>query len=476
MLFNSYTFLGFYAIVYLAYLASGKRVGTQNVLLLVASYVFYAAWDYRFLGLILLSTGVDYFAARRIDDSQSFTSRKTWLMLSLAVNLGVLATFKYLGFAIESFCQLTGFFGLPLSPTLAEIVLPVGISFYTFQTLSYTIDVYRGRVPACRDLLGFSVYVAFFPQLVAGPIERATHFLPQVLHKRRIRRVDLAIGTQFVVLGCFYKVVLADSVAPMVDQFYVSPSRYGASVAWLANIAFAVQIYGDFAGYSLIARGISRWMGFRLMSNFRQPYLATSPRDFWNRWHRSLSMWLRRYLYFELGGNRFGLAKTCRNLMITMLLGGLWHGASWNFVLWGVYHGALLIGVHAWNACRSTSRSPTHSRSIRAVARVFQIALMFVLTLIGWTLFRCESFMQIRETFSVLFASRFWDPRWISFAIPTLTALSIMLSIDIWREATQSELVFLRAPVIVRWSLYVFMILSVISVGFRPTTFLYFQF
>lgn len=485
MLFNSYTFLVFYAIVFVAYVLLSRKVSSQNVLLLVASYVFYAAWDYRFLSLILLSTLVDFFAGLRIENGTD-RSRKRWLISSLVVNLGVLAMFKYFDFAVESFCQLTAMFGIGLSVSVAEIILPVGISFYTFQTLSYTIDVYRGRVSACTNLLGFAVYVAFFPQLVAGPIERATHFLPQVLGTRKIRRLDLAIGAQFVLLGYFYKVVLADSIAPMVNQFYASPERYGGAIAWLSNLGFAIQIYGDFAGYSMIARGISRWMGLRLMANFRQPFLATSPRDFWTRWHRSLSQWLRHYLYFELGGSRLSFIVTCRNLMLTMLLGGLWHGASWNFVIWGGFHGSLLVGQHAWMMF-SPARDTEHSAQLRPdhghadnwsnrILELVKILATFVLMLIGWTLFRCESFSDINVIFSCMFATPLADTRWMAFAAPITMAFAIMLSIDIWKEKRNSELVFLRAPVMVRWSIYSMMVFSLLSVGFRQTSFIYFQF
>ncbi|MAI70547.1 MAG: membrane-bound O-acyltransferase family protein [Rhodopirellula sp.] len=485
MLFNSYTFLVFYAVVFVAYVVLSRKTLAQNLLLLVSSYVFYAAWDYRFLSLILLSTVVDFFAGLRIEKGTE-KARKRWLIASLVINLGVLAMFKYFAFAAESFCQLTALFGVGLSVPMAEIILPVGVSFYTFQTLSYTIDVYRGRVSACTNPVGFAVYVAFFPQLVAGPIERATHFLPQVLGARKIHRVDLAIGAQFVLLGYFYKVVLADSIAPMVNQFYASPERYGGSIAWLANLGFAVQIYGDFAGYSMIARGISRWMGFRLMANFRQPFLATSPRDFWTRWHRSLSQWLRRYLYFELGGSRFGFTRTCRNLMLTMLLGGLWHGASWNFVIWGGFHGSLLVGQHAWMVVRP-ARATEHSGQARLghvhsgkwsskILQIAKILLTFALMLIGWTLFRCESLSDITVTFSLMFAAPLADPRWMSFAAPIGTAIAIMLAIDVWKEKLKSELVFLRAPVMVRWSVYSMILFSLLSVGFRPTSFIYFQF
>lgn len=473
LFFNSHTFLAFYALIYVAYMATSKRLRIQNLVLLAASYVFYAAWDYRFVGLIILSTTVDFLVAKRMEQTRQPARRRAWLTLSLVVNLGLLATFKYLGFAAESFSQLAGLLGIRMSTWTTEIILPVGISFYTFQTLSYTIDVYRSRIRACTDPLGFAVYVAFFPQLIAGPIERASHFLPQVLRPRSVGRAEFAIGGQFILLGYFYKVVLADSIAPMVDQFYMSPDRYGGSIAWLANIGFAIQIYGDFAGYSLIARGISRWMGFRLISNFRQPFLAQSPRDYWSRWHRSLSLWLRRYLYIELGGNRFGLAKTLRNLMITMSLGGLWHGASWNFVFWGIYHGLLLMIQHWWISMRHTVRQADRFSFVPLTARA---VATFTLMLIGWTLFRCESLSQVAEVFRIMFTKSLYDPRWLSFAIPIGSALAVALSMELWREIQASELVLLRAPPLLRWSLYAMCFFSVLAVGFRPTSFIYFQF
>jgi D-alanyl-lipoteichoic acid acyltransferase DltB (MBOAT superfamily) len=473
VLFNSYTFLVFFAIVYLCYLATQRSVRLQNALLLVASYVFYGAWDWRFLGLILLSTAVDFIAASRIEDASTSTERRTWLTVSVIANLGVLAFFKYLDFALDSFRELAGLVGLEISQRSLGIILPVGISFYTFQTLAYTIDVYRRRIPACRDPLGFALFVAFFPQLVAGPIERATHLLPQMLRPRTIRRVDMAIGLQFVVVGYFLKVVLADSVGPLVDQYYANPQRYAGSIAWIANLGFAVQIYGDFAGYTLIARGTSRWMGFRLMSNFRQPYLAISPRDFWSRWHRTLSLWLRRYLYFELGGSRFGFRKTCRNLMLTMLLGGLWHGASWNFVLWGLFHGSILVIEHAW---RARSSRAAETGDVGLGRRCLQTVGMFVLTLFGWTLFRAESAAQIGQVLASMFSTPFMDVRTMAFAQPIALSLALILVLDVWQERSGSELVLLRAPRGVRVTIYTMMLLSVIAVGFRPVTFLYFQF
>lgn len=535
MLFNSYTFLAFYAVVYLSYLLIRHR-RAQNLLLLAASYVFYAAWDPRFLSLILLSTLVDYVAAIRIEslshvDAVSSSrgrmppgrSRLCWLLASLVTNLGVLAAFKYLGFASESLGEILGWVGLQASFPLMQIILPVGISFYTFQTLSYTIDVYRRRIPAERDLFDFALFVAFFPQLVAGPIERAAHFLPQIKRARQIRRTDLGIGLQFVLVGYFAKVVVADSVAPIVDQVFANPQRYSGAVVWSGAVGFAAQIYGDFLGYSLIARGISRWMGFRLVSNFRQPYLATSPRDFWHRWHRSLSFWLRRYVYFELGGSRCGALATYRNLLVTMVLGGLWHGAAWSFVLWGLYHGMLLVIEHVWRSLMPRGKTPypvplasgtegeeaesaakrpdspqskqsfparqaaaVHHRPADSAALLryafgplvhsAKVAITFLLVLIGWVLFRCESVGEIGVVFGRMFASSDGVDEPAAYALPILAALSVLMLFDVWRERNHSQLVLLRATLAVRWSVYVFLILCIVTVGFRPAAFLYFQF
>lgn len=322
--------------------------GRQRIyFLLAASYVFYGAWDFRFLSLIVISTLTDFWVSRGMERS-SKVQRRRLLWISLAVNLGVLGFFKYWGFFVESAGALLARVGLEPNLPVLRVILPVGISFYTFQTLAYTIDVYRGRIPASNDLAVFGLFVAYFPQLVAGPIERAERLLPQLADTNRVgSRDDLAAGAWLVGRGLFRKIAIADGVAPFVQTAFADPSAQGRLGLIVGAIGFAIQIYGDFAGYTDIARGSARLMGVTLVENFRQPYAARSITEFWRRWHMSLSAWLRDYLYIPLGGNRLGRRRTYVNLMVTMLLGGLWHGAAWTFVLWGALHGVYLA-VERW--------------------------------------------------------------------------------------------------------------------------------
>lgn len=385
MLFNSWVFVLFFILVYLLYLRLGDR--GQNWVLLIASYIFYGAWDWRFLGLLALSTVVDYCCGLWIAGARSAAVRRGILIVSMSVSLGILGFFKYCDFFIENFAALLHMLGLATSLHTLNIILPVGISFYTFQTMSYTIDVYRGQMPPCRRLSDFALFVSFFPQLVAGPIERATNLVRQVEHERVLNWPQVRSGLWLLVQGYFLKVVVADNAAPIADAAFNAPAATGGT-ALLGIYAFAMQIYGDFAGYSSIARGLAKLMGFELMVNFRQPYLAVSPSDFWQRWHISLSTWLRDYLYIPLGGNRSGPAQTYRNLMLTMLLGGLWHGAHWRFVIWGFYHGLLLVLFRRLSYRRPAGAHVDWLRPLRVIA-------FFQLTCVGWLIFRCNSIEQI---------------------------------------------------------------------------------
>ncbi len=302
------------------------------------SYLFYAAWDWRFLGLIVFSTLLDYAAGLGIAAAHSQNRRRAWMLASVVGNLGVLGFFKYWNFFQENAAVLLNAIGLAPSSFTLTVLLPVGISFYTFQTMSYTLDVYARRMDPTRDLAAFAAYVAFFPQLVAGPIERARHLLPQFQTPRRITADALQRGVDLIAWGLFKKVVVADQLAPFVDAAF-GVERAHIALTAAATVAFGFQIYADFSGYSDIARGLARVLGFELMVNFNRPYIAKSLREFWRRWHISLSTWLRDYLYIPLGGGRATPPKTLRNLLITMALGGLWHGAAWHFALWGVWHG-----------------------------------------------------------------------------------------------------------------------------------------
>ena len=341
MIFSDAEFWRFFAVVFLLYAILPHR--GQNWLLLGASYVFYGAWDWRFLGLLMFSTTADYGIGRALEASRDPVLRQRIVILSVMMNLTFLGFFKYFNFFTQSFIDLAQGLGFQPDPFTLSIALPVGISFYTFQSMSYTIDVYRGDLKPCRNFFDFALFVAFFPQLVAGPIVRATHLLPRVLAPRVLSWEDMGRGAVLCLTGLIKKIVIADGLAPLVDTVYGGGSAdpTGAQVAF-ATWAFALQIYCDFSGYTDIARGVAKILGFELPVNFAQPYFATNPQEFWRRWHISLSTWLRDYLYISLGGNRGGRVKTYRNLFLTMLLGGIWHGAAWNYVLWGAYQGGLL--------------------------------------------------------------------------------------------------------------------------------------
>lgn len=383
MLFNSYTFIGFFGLVLLLYYGTSSWTMRKTVLL-VASYAFYAAWNPPFVALLWLSTVVDWFAAKGIQNARTAWGRRAGLIVSLAVNLGLLAFFKYGTFLVENFLALSHAIGLDIALVKPSIVLPVGISFYTFQTLSYTLDVYRRRMAPSGSFLDYSLYVTFFPQLVAGPIVRAVDFLPQCQEPKGFDGRNLGWGLSLMVLGLFEKVAVADGLlAPIVEKVYDGANHPDFVSAWSGTLAFAGQIFCDFAGYSTCAIGAAMCLGFQLCDNFKFPYAAIGFSDFWKRWHISLSSWLKDYLYIPLGGNRTGAHRTYVNLIVTMLLGGLWHGASWTFVVWGGLHG-LYLAVE-----RAVKQLPT------TVARMPRIVLAFgtfLLVCIAWVFFRADTF------------------------------------------------------------------------------------
>lgn len=380
MLFVEPLFFLFFAIVFAIYWAVQSLV-LRKSLLLVASYIFYAAWDWRFLSLILISTAVDYFVALRMQKTPSLGRRKAWLMASLIVNLGMLGFFKYFNFFTEGAEDLLALFGATVNQTTLSIVLPVGISFYTFQTLSYSIDVYRGKLKAEKNPLDVALFVAFFPQLVAGPIVRAIDFLPQ-LHVRKHWH-DIAFKACFLLfaIGFFKKACVSDNIAYYVDLIFENPDGYTSLALATGTFLYAIQIYCDFSGYTDMAIASAGLLGFTLPKNFNAPYLATNIIEFWHRWHISLSTWLRDYLYISLGGNRHGELKRYRNLMITMLLGGLWHGAAWTFVFWGFLHGTGLSFNHM-----------LHKISTFKITPVIGILLTFTFTCLCWIFFRAPDF------------------------------------------------------------------------------------
>ena len=386
MNFISYVFAIFLIIVFATYWCLPRS--RQNVLLWAASYVFYGWWDWRFLSLIFLSTVVDYSCGLALGRISAPRSRKIVLSLSLITNLGLLGAFKYYGFFVESLSSVFEACGWSPSFTVLQIVLPVGISFYTFQTISYTVDVYRQKLKPTRSFTDFAVYVSFFPQLVAGPIERGTNLLPQVTGSRAFSAERFHDGLMLIATGFLRKAVIADNMAMIVNAIFAEDvSTLTAPQLLLGTYAFAWQIYGDFSGYSDIARGTAKLLGFELMVNFRQPYFASGPSDFWRRWHISLSTWLRDYLYIPLGGNRHGPSRTYRNLLAVMLLGGLWHGAAWTYVFWGGIHGLWL----AVDRLLGHGPSKAVADAPRLLTRVAKITGTFHLVCLGWLFFRVDS-------------------------------------------------------------------------------------
>jgi alginate O-acetyltransferase complex protein AlgI len=391
VLFNSFEFLAFFAAVLAAYLALSRWHRGQNLLLLAASLVFYGWWDWRFLGLMLAAISVDWAVALAVAASDDPRRRKRLLLVSLVTQLTILGCFKYLGFFVASLTRALGSLGVAVHAPTLELVLPVGISFYTFQSIGYAIDVYRRALPPVRRWTDFALFISFFPQLVAGPIERATHLLPQILKPRAVTWTHIHTGLFLINVGIFKKVVLADNLALLADEIFNHHTRYQGLDLAVGALAFTFQIYCDFSAYSDIARGVAKMLGFDLMVNFRLPYFAVSPADFWRRWHISLSTWLRDYLYIPLGGNRHGEWCTYRNLALTMLLGGLWHGAAWNFVLWGAFHGLILIVYRLAEQARA-NKPPL---PLAALTLPLRVLAMFALTVFGWILFRARSLDQL---------------------------------------------------------------------------------
>ncbi|MES2506002.1 MAG: MBOAT family O-acyltransferase [Verrucomicrobiota bacterium] len=472
MWFNSFGFWLFFALVALVY--SRLRLAGQNRWLLAASYFFYACFDWRFLSLIFFCTALNYHAGLKIAAAQDLRQRKFWLGWSLLISLFVLGVFKYLGFFTRELSALLLNFGVLETPWILHILLPAGISFFTFHALSYTIDVYRGHTSVSRNFVEFALFISFFPQLVAGPINRSTLLLPQMAKPRppcdarRFRE-----GLYAILTGLFLKIVIADNMAWLAGHVFTSdPQSLAGSEVLLGVYAFAFQIYGDFAGYSSIACGTACWLGFDLMGNFRRPYFATSPQDFWQRWHISLSTWLRDYLYIPLGGNRGGKWATYRNLLITMLLGGLWHGAAWTFLVWGGIHGLWL----AFHRAFSRDGQPTSSPVPLWLTGV-KMAITFHLVCLTWLVFRAETFTQAWALLLRLGAD--WQLTAYTQTTLSLIAFFILpwLLFEAWLERRRDDLALLKVAWFWRALLYLYLVLMMLFFPPpMPAEFIYFHF
>ena len=478
MLFNSIDFLIFFPMVVSLYFWLPHRY--RWGLLLAASYYFYAAWKLEYTLLIFTSTVIDYFMAREIARSADQRRRRTFLWISLVTNLGMLFAFKYFNFFNESARATFNLFNIFYNVPTFNVLLPVGISFYTFQSLSYIIDVYKGKLEPERHFGIFALYVAFFPQLVAGPIERATHLLPQFHARLTFDQTRVASGLRLMLWGLFKKVVIADRLALYVNQVYNHPDEYKGLTLLIGTYFFAFQIYCDFSGYSDIAVGAARVMGFDLMENFRQPYTAQSIAGFWRRWHISLSTWFRDYLYIPLGGNRVGPVRLYTNVLIVFLVSGLWHGADWNFVIWGALHGLYMV-LGIWLGRMSWPNLPA---LVRVIATFHLVAF-------AWIFFRANTLPDALYIISHLFAldgstslaaiNAPWvavgmDPAWeMSLAVTLIVALELIQWAERWGQS--AERTFIANPRPVRWASYLLLAIATMNLGISlETPFIYFQF
>ncbi|MCC7501315.1 MAG: MBOAT family protein [Flavobacteriales bacterium] len=399
MLFNSLDFAIFLPIVFVLYWLLNRDLRVQNSFLILTGFVFYGWWDWRFLGLLIFTSGTDYLVAMGMERATSEARRKALLGVSLVANLGLLGYFKYYDFFINSFHEAFTFMGLPFGLRALGLVLPVGISFYTFQSLSYTIDVYRKQLKATSDPITFFAFVSFFPQMLAGPIERARNMIPQFLKPRVFDTAMARDGLRQMLWGLFKKIVVADNCSQIVNMLYADPSAHSGSTMALATVLFAFQIYGDFSGYSDIAIGAARLFGFELMRNFAFPYFSRDIAEFWRRWHISLSTWFRDYLYIPLGGSRGNKAFVVRNTMIIFLVSGFWHGANWTFVAWGAINGLFFLPLVLQDKHRSMLGTVAEGRALPSVRELLMMLITFAMACFAWIFFRAQS---MGEAFEVI--------------------------------------------------------------------------
>ena len=478
MLFNSFEFLIFFPVVVTLYFLTPHRF--KWILLLAASYFFYMWWEPAYILLILLSTVIDFGVGQKISKIPERSDRKPWLILSLATNLGLLFTFKYFNFFNAQIASLAGFLGLQYQISDLSVLLPVGISFYTFQTLSYTIDLYKGQIEPERHFGKFALFVAFFPQLVAGPIERAKNLLNQFHKEHEFNYSQVVSGLKLMVWGLFKKVVLADRLAVFVDIVYNTPTEHSPATLVLATYFFAFQIYCDFSGYSDIAIGAARVMGYDLMLNFNRPYLARTVSDFWKRWHISLSTWFRDYLYIPLGGNRVSVPKWYANLLITFLVSGLWHGANWTFVAWGALHGGYLVFAILFEKLISKSKIFNWKKSRPNLGWFFDIVVTFHLALFAWIFFRANS---ISDAFYIIGSLPNFNIADVYVGTSSMFGYSLIGLFVLTFVEFRQEFYKIMSPYfdksgyLLRYASYAFYILLILSIGvFDGGQFIYFQF
>jgi len=482
MLFNSIDFAIFLPIVFILYwFTTNKNLKLQNFLIVAASYLFYGWWDWRFLSLILFSTVVDYTVGRKLRIEENQTKRKILLWTSILVNIGFLGFFKYYNFFLDNFITAFSFFGTEIKANSLNIILPVGISFYTFQTLSYTIDVYKRKLEPTKDFIAFSAFVSFFPQLVAGPIERATHLLPQFYKKRTFEYSKAVDGMRQILWGLFKKIVIADNCAEFANQIFNNSADLNGSTLVLGALFFTFQIYGDFSGYSDIAIGTSRLFGFDLMRNFNFPYFSRDIAEFWRRWHISLSTWFRDYLYIPLGGSRGGTWMKVRNTFAIFIVSGFWHGANWTFIVWGALNAIYFLPLLLTNNNRNNLETVAQGKVFPSIKELSFMMLTFGLTVFAWIFFRANNIGHAISYISeILSASLFLVPKFSEMgrALTTIILVAIFILVE-WKGREEQYAIAhlgikLTSPL--RYATYYAIIIAIIWFGGKEQQFIYFQF
>jgi len=479
LLFNSIEFAIFLPIVFFLYwFVAGRSIKGQNVILLLSSYFFYGWWDWRFLSLIAFSSTADYLVGVGLGKIDNEAKRKILLFTSILINIGFLAFFKYFNFFAENFHNAFAFLGKPIAdPILISLILPVGISFYTFQSLSYSIDIYRRKIEPTNDMIAFFAFVSFFPQLVAGPIERAANLIPQFLNNREFKYEEAKDGMRQILWGLFKKIVIADTCAIYANDVFANYDNFSGSTLLLGVIFFAFQIYGDFSGYSDIAIGASRLFGFNLMRNFAFPYFSRDIAEFWRRWHISLSTWFRDYVYIPLGGSRGGRLLNARNVFIIFIVSGFWHGANWTFIAWGALNALYFLPLLLLNKNRVNTDTVAEGRFLPNMKEIFQIVLTFSITLIAWVFFRSESVIQAIDYVRGIFSMSL-------FSLPEVYSFDILLFIPLFllaewlqrekQHALQFDKIIL--PKVFRWGIYYVIIMVILFYSGDQKQFIYFQF
>lgn len=482
MLFNSIEFAIFLPIVFILYwFVTNKNIKLQNSLLVLASYVFYGWWDWRFLSLIVFSSSVDYLIGLELSKTNKQKKRKLLLLTSILVNLGFLGFFKYFNFFAESFEDAFTLLGNPIEASRLEIILPVGISFYTFQTLSYSIDVYKRKLEPSKEILPFFAFVSFFPQLVAGPIERATNLLPQ-FYKKRIFIYDNALeGLTRIIWGLFKKIVVADSCAFIVNQIFADYSNYSGSTLLLGALLFAFQIYGDFSGYTDIAIGTSKLFGFKLKENFSYPYFSRDIAEFWRRWHISLTSWFRDYLYIPLGGSKGNNITKIRNVFIIFIVSGFWHGANWTFIIWGIFNACLFLPLMLTKRNKGNVNLVAQGKIFPSIKELFQMGLTFLLVVLGWIFFRAENISIAIDYFAIIFSKSLLSIPYVfgigkeRFVLTMLFILT-MFTIEWFKRERKIPVYFTNKKNWIKWSVLFMIAITIFLFGEKEQEFIYFQF